>query len=307
MNLIFLVFSVIVDEYSMIKVDYIYQMDLRLREINQNQQQFGGCCVLMFGDPMQLRPVLGRFAWELPGGAQFQMAHQLQSIWSTFKPVLLRINHRQNEDLKFSQVLNRIRVGQFIQEDIDYLKPRVVQRNDPMIPADRMYIFARNMEVNEMNEQILRKMPGEEFVVEAEIYQKTNSEFDAKVMNTGYIVNTSLMKTLKFKLHSKVILTYNINVVDGLCNGTFCKIVGIKKNQQGKLLEIHVQLLNPSNGLETSRDHPELAAKYGFPVVPIKRMEQRLNIGGKTLGSVLQFALKLSDSVTSHRVRIMNT
>ena len=68
----------------MIKVDYIYQMDLRLREIKQNQQQFGGCCVLMFGDPMQLRPVLGRFAWELPGGAQFQMAHQLQSIWSTF-------------------------------------------------------------------------------------------------------------------------------------------------------------------------------------------------------------------------------
>ena len=290
----------------MIKVDYIYQMDLRLREIKQNQQQFGGCCVLMFGDPMQLRPVLGRFAWELPVGAQFQMAHQIQSVWSSFQPVLLRKNHRQNEDLKFSEVLNRIRIGEFTQEDINYLKIRVVLRNDPKIPADRMYIFARNIDVNEMNEQILMKMPGEEFVVEAEIHHKTTSEFEPKIMNTGYIVNTSLMKTLKFKLNSKVILTYNINVVDGLCNGTFCKIVGIKKNQQGKLLEIHVQLLNPSNGLETSKDHPELAAKYGFPVVPIKRMEQRLNIGGKTLGSVLQFALKLSDSVTSHRVRIMN-
>ena len=277
-----------------------------LREIKQNQQQFGGCCVLMFGDPMQLRPVLGRFAWEMPAGAQFQMAHELQSVWSTFKPVLLRKNHRQNEDLKFSEVLNRIRIGDFTQEDIEYLKPRVVMRNDQKIPADRMYIFARNIDVNEMNDQILRKMPGEEFVAEAEIYHKTNSEFEAKLMNTGYIINTSLMKTLKFKLNSKVILTYNINVVDGLCNGTFCRIVGIKKNQQGKLLEIHVQLLNPSNGLETSKEHPDLAAKYGFPVVPIKRMEQRLNIGGKTLGSVLQFALKLSDSVTSHRVGIIN-
>ena len=260
----------------------------------------------MFGDPMQLRPVLGRFAWEMPAGAQFQMAHELQSVWSTFKPVLLRKNHRQNEDLRFSEVLNRIRIGEFTQEEIDYLKPRVVMRNDPKIPADRMYIFARNIDVNEMNDQILRKMPGEEFVAEAEIYHKTNSEFEAKLMNTGYIINTSLMKTLKFKLNSKVILTYNINVVDGLCNGTFCRIVGIKKNQQGKLLEIHVQLLNPSNGLETSKEHPDLAAKYGFPVVPIKRMEQRLNIGGKTLGSVLQFALKLSDSVTSHRVRIIS-
>ena len=102
--------SVILDEYSMIKVDYIYHMDLRLREIKQNQKQFGGCCILMFGDPMQLRPVLGRFAWELPVGAQFQMAHELESVWSIFKPVLLRKNHRQNEDLKFSQVLNRIRI-----------------------------------------------------------------------------------------------------------------------------------------------------------------------------------------------------
>ena len=283
-------------------ISTVFFLNASLREIKQNQQQFGGCCVLMFGDPMQLRPVLGRFAWEMPAGAQFQMAHELQSVWSTFKPVLLRKNHRQNEDLKFSEVLNRIRIGDFTQEDIEYLKPRVVMRNDQKIPADRMYIFARNIDVNEMNDQILRKMPGEEFVAEAEIYHKTNSEFEAKLMNTGYIINTSLMKTLKFKLNSKVILTYNINVVDGLCNGTFCRIVGIKKNQQGKLLEIHVQLLNPSNGLETSKEHPDLAAKYGFPVVPIKRMEQRLNIGGKTLGSVFQFALKLSDSVTSHRV-----
>ena len=97
-------------------------------------------------------------------------------------------------------------------------------------------------------------------------------------------------------------LTYNVNVVDGMCNGSFCKIVGTKKSNQGKIIEIHVQFLNPSHGLETSREHPELAAKYGFPVVPIKRMEQKLRVRGKVLGNVLQFALKLSDSVTSHRV-----
>ena len=101
---------------------------------------------MMFRDPMQLRPVLGRFAWELPVGVQFQMAHELQSVWSSFKPVLLRKDHRQNEDLMFSQVLNRIRVGQFTQEDINYLKPRIVLRNDSKIPVDRMYIFARNQD-----------------------------------------------------------------------------------------------------------------------------------------------------------------
>ena len=42
-------------------------------------------------------------------------------------------------------------------------------------------------------------MPGEEFVVEAEVHHKTNSEFEAKVMNTGYIINTSLMKALQIQ------------------------------------------------------------------------------------------------------------
>ena len=110
------------------------------------------------------------------------------------------------------------------------------------------------------------------------------------------------MKTLSFKINSKVLLTYNINVVDGMCNGSFCKIVGMKNNNHGSIIEIHVQFLNPSHGLETSREYPHLTAQYGFPVVPIKRMEQKLRIRGKVLGTVLQYPLKLSDSVTSHRV-----
>ena len=79
-----------------------------------------------------------------------------------------------------------------------------------------------------------------------------------------------------------------------------------QEDPAGKVIRDLCPTFNPANGLETSKEHPDLAAKYGFPVVPIKRMEQRLNIGGKTLGSVLQFALKLSDSVTSHRVGIIN-
>ena len=165
-----------------------------------------------------------------------------------------------------------------------------------------MYIFARNKEVNEMNDQILNKMPGEIFEVEAIVHHSTLKHYEPMVKNTGFIVDTSLMKLLRFKINSKVILTFNINVVDGMCNGSFCKIVGTKTNNQGTVIEIHVQFLNPSHGVETSREHPHLAAKYGFPVVPIKRMEQKLRIRGKVLGTVLQYPLKLSDSVTSHRV-----
>ena len=42
---------VIIDEYSMIKADMLYQLDLRLRELKQNQvSPFGGVSVFFFGD-----------------------------------------------------------------------------------------------------------------------------------------------------------------------------------------------------------------------------------------------------------------
>ena len=286
----------------MIKPEHLYQIDLRLREIKHLSKEFGGCCLLLMGDPMQLKPVQGRYAWDDPTAKQYQLAHQLKSIWESFEPVILRTNHRQGADFEFAEVLNRIRIREFTEKDIEFLQTRVVKGNDAKIPADRMYIFARNKEVNEMNEVILRKMTGELFQVDAIVHHSTMKGFEPMVKNTGFIVDTSLMKKFSFKINSKVLLTYNINVVDGMCNGSFCKIVGIKKNNQGNIIEIHVQFLNPSHGVETSREYPHLAAQYGFPVVPIKRMEQKLRIRGKVLGTVLQYPLKLSDSVTSHRV-----
>ena len=117
-----------------------------------------------FGDPMQLKPVQGRYAWNDPTAKQFQLAHQLKSVWEIFDPVILRKNHRQGEDLEFSEVLNRIRIREFTDDDIEFLQSRVVKGCDANIPADRMYIFARNKEVNEMNDQILKKMPGDIFL-----------------------------------------------------------------------------------------------------------------------------------------------
>ena len=205
-----------------------------------------------FGDPMQLKPVQGRYAWNDPTAKQFQLAHQLKSVWEIFDPVILRKNHRQGEDLEFSNVLNRIRIREFTDKDIEFLQSRVVKGCDANIPADRMYIFARNKEVNEMNDQILNKMPGEVFEVEAIVHHSTLKHYEPMVKNTGFIVDTSLMKLLRFKINSKVLLTFNINVVDGMCNGSFCKIVGTKRNNQGTVIEIHVQFLNPSHGVETS-------------------------------------------------------
>ena len=68
---------VIIDEISMVKVDMLYMLDLRLQEITQKiGKPFGGISIIVFGDMMQLRPCLGRFICEVPRNPEFQITHK---------------------------------------------------------------------------------------------------------------------------------------------------------------------------------------------------------------------------------------
>ena len=47
---------IIIDEYSMLKADMLYQLDLRMKELKQRTElPFGGCGIILFGDLLQLR------------------------------------------------------------------------------------------------------------------------------------------------------------------------------------------------------------------------------------------------------------
>ena len=57
---------IIIDEFSMMKSDLLYRMNLGLQEIKMNTRDFGGCSIFLFGDPLQMRPVRGTYTWEKP-------------------------------------------------------------------------------------------------------------------------------------------------------------------------------------------------------------------------------------------------
>ena len=69
----------IIDEISMVKADQLYQLDLRLREITMRSDEiFGGVSLLLFGDIMQLRPVMGRYIWCQPQNEAYLHAYMVQ-------------------------------------------------------------------------------------------------------------------------------------------------------------------------------------------------------------------------------------
>ena len=103
----------IVDEFSMLKADMLYRIDLRLREIAQVNKDFGGISVFLFGDPLQLRPVKGRYIFEAPSCPDYLLAYGdgSDTLWRSFDVINLEENHRQGEDKSYAEMLNRIRFG----------------------------------------------------------------------------------------------------------------------------------------------------------------------------------------------------
>ena len=213
--------AVVIDEYSMIKADMLYQLDLRLREIKESEVPMGGVALFFFGDILQLRPVMARWIMEKPEHDNFQISYTLDPLWQKADVILLVKNHRQESDKQYADLLNRVRIGKQNDKDIELLKTRVRQDGHPDLPENALRVMSTNQDVNRYNEIKLAMLEGEEQILEALILSKTQKELKPMVANTGAIKGSQLQKTLKLKIGAKVMLTTNVDTTDGLTNGTF--------------------------------------------------------------------------------------
>ena len=289
----------------MVSPDIFYQIYTRLQEIKQNKLDYGGVCLLLFGDPCQLKPVQAGFPWEDP--KHNKLTNDLEPMWDMFKPVLLRTNHRQGEDRSYGEMLDNFRVGDYRSKDMKTIQSRVFPTGDERIPSDSVYIFATNNEVNAMNEECLSRMEGEEYVSEARVHHPTFKNFVPKLETNGNIKHTKLQMVLKFKVGAKVMLTYNLRTTDGLTNGALGTIYGIELHN-GSVREIHVNFLNPKVAREGYKQFPQLEKKYGIPCYGVRIHEARFGIGResvavKSQATAYQFPLKLAFAATCHKVK----
>ena len=52
-----------IDDHTMMSQQQLHQVHLRLKETIVDERKFGGCVVVMFGDPAQLSPVMDNSIW----------------------------------------------------------------------------------------------------------------------------------------------------------------------------------------------------------------------------------------------------
>lgn len=161
--------TIIIDEISMVRADTFDKIDRILKIINENDKPFGGKQMLLFGDLFQLPPIAQakerKYLYDRYGGLHFFRADAYSQ--SNFHFRELTLNHRQKEDAAYFELLNRIRDGSVVEEDIKVLNSRIVQ--DFSVYDRFTTLLPTKAEVEKMNQSRIRQLDSKEYTYHATI------------------------------------------------------------------------------------------------------------------------------------------
>ena len=291
----------------MMKADILYRIHLRLREVTQVDQDFGGVNVYLFGDPAQLKPVRGSFIFAPPNCPDYKLAYGdgSESLWRSFDVINLEENHRQGKDKEYADMLNRIRLGQQTKIDLNILKKRVRNKGHKDL-KDALFISAKVKPVAAYNMKAIERLPGKLYVSKATHIQVMSKSFKPSIEKiSGRIGDTQYVDELFLKINARVMLIFNVDLSDLLNNGATGTVIGLEEAQNGSIRAVVVKFDNPEAGKESRKKNPIMASKYPNGTVIMKR-EQDYSLT-KTKGLVsstaklIQIPLVLAWAVTVHK------
>ena len=295
---------IIIDEFSMIQSDQLYQLHQRLCEIKQSDQPFANTSVVLLGDMMQLKPIRGGYIFQRPKSEKYKQVYDTLNLWELFECIDLEMNHRQGEDKVYAGLLNRIRFKSkdenLNSEDLKLLQSRVVSENNEEVTK----IFGKHVSVNAENTSRLETLPGKMFTITA---QHNPSTRNVKVNADGTIESSAFLQNLQVKVDAKVMLIFNVNTPDGLTNGaqgTIKQILTSGENVRYILIKFE--------DITIGREH---RLKFKFlksicnldEVTPIERHTFSYTLGDicknhAARATLLQFPVRLSWALTAHKV-----
>ena len=265
---------------------------------------WGGICVLVVGDLFQLPPVASAPVYRAPRSAR--MLNDLApNGWEDFKLHELTEVMRQ-KDLLFINALHNIRITQ----PLDGLPEDQLLRGceltctpgDVDYPYSAMHVYAQNTYCDEWNEYMLSRLEGGTVTCVAIDSRKdtaanmANIDISERPWDTG-----NLRRILQLKNGAKVMLTTNIDVSDGLTNGTTGSVTNIIRNDAGipHIILVHFECSSVGENACLASPYKHISACS----VPIHKGQATFTIRGRTScqASCTQFPLTLAWAVTIHK------
>jgi hypothetical protein len=291
----------IIDEISMVGSDILLQIHYRLCEIKSSSDPFGGISVVVFGDLYQLPPVMQQFVFKPVSDPYVNL---YGSLWKQFLLVELKQIMRQNEDLRFANLLNRVRTASHTKEDIELLKTREISKDCTDYPSHALHVFSTNQSVNEHNAEMLQKLQTKHEVLTA--VDKKPEALKSYDVSQDSRFTGGLPSQITLAIGAKVMVIRNIDISDGLVNGAQGVIIAFLK-RQSEIEVVFVEFQESDVGKCARQKSKHVTQQRQFPrATPIERTEISFTVNKNNKGltiSRLQFPLKLCWACTVHKVQ----
>ena len=284
----------IIDEISMVGKQLFSCVEERLCQINGTKTKpFGGVSIIAVGDFQQLPPVRSGKPLCLSDSYSIDLWNKLFEITELSEIM------RQRQDVEFAQLLNRLRYKskKDMLDENDRMLLSEVTKSQEDCPIDALHIYSRNKDVNEHNTNILFKKFSNVLTLDANDYKKDPRSGKMKKCDNPFVgTNSDLKDCLLIAIGARVMLTRNIDVSDGLVNGSFGTVVEYRQS--------------PKEIIFISFDSKDAGAKHKINIpgksemaVCIERHEEQLD--NKRTISRRQFPMKLAYACTVHKVQGM--
>ena len=263
--------TLIVDEVSMVRVDIMDMIDAKLKAARGNNEPFGGCQIITFGDLYQLPPVVEdnplvtRFFAEMYNTVFFFGVPAAAK--KPFNIIELKDVMRQKEP-EFIEILNSIREGNNSVELLDRLNVRNVSRPKDV---ECITLVTTNSAANVLNHQRLAEIDAEEFLYTGYV----QGSFDNDDLPTNMF--------LQLKTGAQIMLLRNHP--GKWVNGTIGKIVSLSQDL--------IVVRTPQGEFPVDK---ETWTKYEYTYNDEEKRMERVPIGYFT-----QFPIKLSYAITIHK------
>lgn len=166
------------------------------------QKPFGGIQLVFSADLLQLRPIKENWIFK---------AKCFESLNFEFVKFSIPFRH---SDIDFYHLLSRVRDGTFTSSDIDILKSRMVSdseiSNFEINGVKPTILFCKRIDVEVYNEQELNKLTS------------PNIKFTAKDSNKKFssYFDDAIPSDITLKIGAQVMLKINLNIDEGLINGS---------------------------------------------------------------------------------------
>ena len=215
---------IFLDEVSLLGANYMDALNYICQHVRQSNEPFGGIQLVLGGDFLQLQPIKDDFCFNSESWLQLNLLYvRLTKAY--------RFDHQDWVDL-----LQRARVGELNTKDVEMLQSRCnVQPASDALPP--IYLASKNDVVDNINRSKLQQNNHETVIFVAQDYEliideqacqqyKIPMEYKDEISNQ-FIVD----KVVYLKVGCEVMLLANIDVENGLANGSRGIVCNIDQEQ----------------------------------------------------------------------------